>query len=162
MRTQVSIKRRRRPLKNIAWPLCCRNPAGTQRKRCMAGYVQLLKKYSKAKKWLAKDAWAKHGDPGNTLDQLASMCCELTIRHRGEDWTLWCEDMSESHRATMDAYGDLWMKETGESFMSSAECTDTITDVGIQRYQTQGSPPVHAWFMLELYNPNFRDDDSSA
>jgi hypothetical protein len=88
-----------------------------------------------------------HVNPGPTLDQLASMCCELSIRPNGEDWTLWCEDMSESQRATMDEYCDLWMTETGESFISSVEYTDARTDVGIQRYRTQGFPRtrlVHA------------------
>lgn len=103
---------------------------------------QAMFRHSKAQKWIAKDAWPNHVDPSPTMDQLASMCCEVSIRPNGEDWTLWCEDMSESQRAH-----DLWMKETGESFMSSAECTDARTDGGIQRYQTRGSPgtrSVHA------------------
>jgi hypothetical protein len=108
---------------------------------------QAMFSYSKAKKWSAKDTWPNHVNPGPTLDRLASMCCELSIRPNGEDWTLRCEDLPESQRATMDEYCDLWMKETGESFMSSAECTDARTDVGIQGYQTRGSPgtrSVHA------------------
>jgi hypothetical protein len=108
---------------------------------------QAMFSYSKAKKWITKDAWPSHVGPSPTMDQLASMCCELSIRPNGEDWTLWCEDMLESQRATMDEYCDLWMKETGELCMSSAECTDPRTDGGIQRYQTRGSPgtrSVHA------------------
>jgi hypothetical protein len=108
---------------------------------------QAMFSYSKAKKWSAKDTWPNHVNRGPTLDRLASMCCELSIRANGEDWTLRCEDMPESQRATMNEYCDMWMKETGESFISSVERTDTRTDVGVQRYQTRGSPrprSIHA------------------